>query len=527
MKKILLFIQDNKLLLFLITLLIIAMVYMVFGSEAAACTFAIAPVLTTDAKIEATPGSEGLNSQTTGTVTTTLVRDTSPEMIEDALDRQLVLMRPDRAIVDTITRYAGRRKATSMEVGYYQLDVAPVETTLKTAYTAKSDTDTAQLEVSNRNIFKQFDTIIVPEISGYDDKNNATPDIPLMLYVTALTNGNPSVIAVNGPLQTGSESTYVPSIPQNAIMYRSGVAGHETQLFVPDSSGTPQKSWNFCQNFLCNVNISDWFKRSKTEVNWGEYEISENAIIDWKEKIEASILFGVKRKIRVQGRDGEPRFVYFTQGITNTIKKRYQFIATFTRADFVGMTKAATVGNSGSRTKILLCGSGLMERISNVDLKDYKPLNGKEVIFGIKWNRIETNFAEFLCYHYEFLDRYGWSEKGLVIDPEYINKWTFVDTNTQNIDMRSQGENVDKKVTQEVSCAILKYPSLHMIVEPVSDVARTTCEQIGDYRFRTITGNLPATGEQGIVYFIESAQGSFAANSLVEWNGSEWVQYQG
>lgn len=527
MKKIIRFICENKTLCIIFALLLLAFVWLIFGTESAlGCILAETPILTTDTKIEATPGHENLKSQTTGTVTTTTVRDTSPEMIEDALDRQLVQMRPDRSIVDTIMRYAGRRTATSMEVGYYQLDVAPVETTLKTAHTAKNDTDTAALTVNNRNILKQYDTVIVPEVTGYDEKGEETPDIALMLYVTALEAGNPVVVAVNGPLQTASESTYVPDIPVNATLYKAGVAGHETQLFVPDSTGTPQKSWNFCQNFLCNVNISDWFKRSKMEINWGEYEINENAILEWKEKIEASILWGVKRKIRVQGRDGEPRFVYFSQGIVNNIKKRYQYGDNFTKADFVGITKAATVGNSGSKTKILLCGSGLIEKISNVDLKEYKALDNKEVIFGIKWQKIETNFAEFLMYHYEFLDRYGWKDKGIVLDPEYLNKWTFVETNTKDVDMRSQGENVDKKVTQEVSCAILKYPSLHMIIEPL-DGAIGTSEQIGDYRFRSISGNLPETGEEGIIYLIDTAQQSFAANSLVKWDGSKWVQYQG
>ncbi len=63
----------------------------------------------------------------------------------------------------------------------------------------------------------------------------------------------------------------------------------------------------------------------------------------------------------------------------------------------------------------------------------------------------------------EVLDDCGMAENGLIIDPEYITKYTHIPFSTQKLDLKSSGQrNVDAIVITEASCLVLRYPGAHM-----------------------------------------------------------------
>ena len=39
------------------------------------------------------------------------------------------------------------------------------------------------------------------------------------------------------------------------------------------------------------------------------------------------------------------------------------------------------------------------------------------------WNKIVSNFGTLLLAHAEIFDEYGWSDKGLILDPQFLRKW--------------------------------------------------------------------------------------------------------
>ena len=52
-----------------------------------------------------------------------------------------------------------------------------------------------------------------------------------------------------------------------------------------------------------------------------------------------------------------------------------------------------------------------------------KSVSNTEVVFGMTWNKIVSNFGTLLLAHAEIFDEYGWSDKGLILDPLFLRKW--------------------------------------------------------------------------------------------------------
>ena len=57
----------------------------------------------------------------------------SPELLRSEVDKRIVKIRPMATPVDQLSRWSGARKAGSMIVDYYSVDVKPTKTTLLTA----------------------------------------------------------------------------------------------------------------------------------------------------------------------------------------------------------------------------------------------------------------------------------------------------------------------------------------------------------------------------------------------------------
>ncbi|MDE5625475.1 MAG: hypothetical protein K2I61_04045, partial [Muribaculaceae bacterium] len=63
----------------------------------------------------------------------------------------------------------------------------------------------------------------------------------------------------------------------------------------------------------------------------------------------------------------------------------------------------------------------------------------------------------------EVFDQCGMPDHGMVIDPEYITKYSHVPFRTERLNLRSAGvRNTDAIVITEASCLVLRYPGSHL-----------------------------------------------------------------
>ena len=66
----------------------------------------------------------------------------------------------------------------------------------------------------------------------------------------------------------------------------------------------------------------------------------------------------------------------------------------------------------------------------------------------------------------EVFDEMGMSEEGIIIDPEYLQKYTHIPFSTEQLNLKKSGvRNVDALVMTEASCLVLRYPNAHMRIE--------------------------------------------------------------
>ena len=63
----------------------------------------------------------------------------------------------------------------------------------------------------------------------------------------------------------------------------------------------------------------------------------------------------------------------------------------------------------------------------------------------------------------EVFDEMGMENNGIVIDPEYIQKYTHIPFSTEQLNLKKSGvRNVDALVMTEASYLVLRYPTAHI-----------------------------------------------------------------
>lgn len=127
------------------------------------------------------------------------------------------------------------------------------------------------------------------------------------------------------------------------------------------------------------------------------------------------------------------------------------------------MCRQAFTGNSGSNRKILLAGTGLVEKLSNLEYTRTLSAGETKTKWGLEFSEIRSNFGSLYLIHSEIFDQCGHADDGMIIDPEYITKYCHVPFQTEKLDLRRSGlRNTDAIVITEASCLVLRYPDSHM-----------------------------------------------------------------
>ena len=110
-----------------IILSILALVITIFAFHAGQESVLMASVI---------PGVAGGRHVTGEPLTTDLARDTSPSLLLNEIDRQIVKIRPMATPIDQLSRHAGSKHSGSMIVDYYGVDTKDTTATLDDDYEA-------------------------------------------------------------------------------------------------------------------------------------------------------------------------------------------------------------------------------------------------------------------------------------------------------------------------------------------------------------------------------------------------------
>lgn len=396
----------------------------------------------------------------------------SDGLIKNEIDDRITKIRPMSTPIDQLSRWAGARKASSMVVDYYSVDIKPTKATMSKAYTepeSGSATSAAQkvtIDTSNNDIFEVSETIMVQGVKGYESDGTTRSKSDLVLYITSKEeNGTLNVYAINGK-KIGSIENCVPSIPASTTLIRMGRAATELDVQTAQFEALPVKEQNNCQIFKIQVEQSTFQKIAAKEVQWDFSDSEEAAIYDMRLGMEKTFMFGVKRTL-YDSRKKEN--VSLTGGIWWQAGKEYEFDSSkeLTQDDLIDIMKEAFTGNGGNKRKVLIGGSDFIGRINKLEVTKVIAADDEYVKWGIDFSEIRSKFGKFYVLYSEVFDDCGMSDYGFVFDPEFVTRWAHVPFGHQKLDLKSAGiRNTDAVVMTEASCLTLRYPAAHMRIVP-------------------------------------------------------------
>ncbi|MBQ9077607.1 MAG: DUF5309 family protein [Muribaculaceae bacterium] len=434
---------------------------------------ALAAILLCNSDIDVTVASAMITGTAGGKLvsgeplTTDLTNQASPTLLRNEIDDRIVKVRPMSTPIDQLSRWAGARVCGSMVVDYYSVDTKPTTTSLADDYTETSATGTggypvAQIFTDQDEIFEPSETILVPEVQGYDADGVNYAGALVLYVVSKPESGGLNVIAVNGKRISG-QSNCVPSIGAGTTLVRMGRAAGELDVQTAQFEALPQKLQNYCQIFKAQVEQSTFQKIANKEVGWNFSDQEEVAIYDMRLGMEKNFLFGSKARVYDPTKHSE---IMLTGGIWTQAGKEFSYPAgAFTAENLVALSREAFTANAGSSRKLLIGGTGLIECLNKMEYT--KVISAGDIVtkWGIDFNEMHTKFGTLYVLHSEVFDDCGHYNDGIVLDPEYLTKYCHVPFRTEKLDLKKSGvRNTDAIVITEASCLVLRYPQAHMRV---------------------------------------------------------------
>ena len=376
-------------------------------------------------------------------LTTQLATEASPTLIGASIDRAVTRVRPMATPLDQISRLGHVRNADALEVDYYSADIR-ADSTTTVAWGTFSDTDdgmqTSTVKVNDSSLFEPSECVMIECADG----NNESA------YVSDKDDTSLTLI---GPM-SGDTANYTGKI------VRMGRAATQLDVQTPQYSVLPRKRTNFCQIFKMQIEQSIVMKLSHKEIGWDFTDQQEAAVYDMRLGMEKQFLFGHRMKVY------DPRkqeTVTVTEGIWHQAGKEVELqLDSLKAADMVDVMRTAFTGNSGSRRKVLIAGSGLIAALNKMESTKMLSALDQETVWGIDFNVIQSKFGRLYVVFSEVFDAMGRPDDGIIVDPEYIQKHVFIPFRADRLDLRGSGQrNTEAMVLTEASCLTLRYPNAH------------------------------------------------------------------
>lgn len=413
------------------------------------------------------PGSINGNHVADGPLTTSAIREASPELLRNEIDSRVVKIRPMSTPVDQISRMVGARPAQSMIVDYYSVDTRPIESTVKDGPDLIDGIDstvwpmTFKVTTANDRLFAPTETVMFPGISVTTDQGKTENLVCYVSEVMTGKNAGLKLVALNLSKDFAAEGI-PPEMSKNEPIVRMGRAAAELDVQTAQFEALPVKASNYCQIFKAQIEQSAFARLSAKEVGWSFSDQEEVAIMDMRLGMEKSFLFGTKMRLTDPLKFDE---VLFTDGIWNQAGSEHTLeLGDLDQSMLLSMMKHAFTGEaSGSSRKVLLAGSDLVLALNN--LETTKVLMAGDVVtrWGIDFNEIRSKFGSLYVVHSEVFDQCGHSSHGLILDVEYMTKYSHVPFRVERLDLKSSGQrNTEALVATEASCIVLRHPKTHV-----------------------------------------------------------------
>jgi hypothetical protein len=377
----------------------------------------------------------------------------SPDLLEEAVLKKVIQTHPSSFPLDTIANYGQKVSTNSWEYDAFDVPYVPFRSKITTGLSAATAFASAYVVPENMEFIRNGSTLFIKTILGSDGKW-------LALLVTGVTRGpssNIHIMALN-PVTAG----YVPAIPNNTEIIIGPVAADDLAMQVEQMVPTPQMYRNWNQLFMCQVEQGDYAEAHAKKVNWGWKDMHEYTIMDFRARRTIAYYLGFGGKFA----DTVGNVIkYTTHGVRRQVTRSWTAPATWTDADFVDFCQEVFVGNKGSQKRILLAGDQLIANISKTPILKQQNAMSTEVIWGLEFKKIVTNFGSLYVYYDPMLTEMGLNNEGIVLDPEFIVRTNFNGVHYDKLDLKGAGiRRVKAESIAEASSLQLRNFDAHLWV---------------------------------------------------------------
>lgn len=383
------------------------------------------------------------------------------------------------------------------------------------------------LNASDKKLFVAGATVLVDEVSGYEDKENGAEDgSPLVLYVVSTDGGKVMVEALNGKIVGGY--TYTPTIPAGSTLHIMAPALSESEVEIAPDAAYPQAKQHYLQKKVCAITYTDLFARIKKKASWNMQDLKDWQLDNFRRKCTRSMLIGTGKKFKKYNSRTGYEDTYTQKGVLRQIRLGYQVDkgSNWTFADLIGISKMAFGAFATTNVVDAYAGSNAIEKLLNVDLTGHRDIvisTDKNIEANL--TTLKTTFGTINFKHEFALDDLGLSDYMVVFAMSDAKRFVYEAGKTINIDhSKGQGGEVREAKSsyyiQDDCLSLRSYTSL-LVGPDVASVGYSNLE-------KTVSkvDVLPASGAANTIYYLTIDTADNQAG-LYEWIDSEWVNYRG
>ena len=370
----------------------------------------------------------------------------SPDYLDDDLNRQIVLVRPQDFPIDTLTRNINNvERSESWEAGGWEMGVREIVDKLAVAISAHATSVTP----TAIDMWLVGDTFTLVGDNG-PILDGGSPSLPISCLVTEVGASTLTVkrIAANlsGDMPAVPITDPVSGDAVNVWMIRQSRAVSELEASITGFAPAPTSRKVFNQTHMTQVEESVIHSLLKKKVAMDFSVYKEQTLWDFKRGMELANLF----QYGGMAKNAKGEVVHLSTGLWWQAEKSkgIDYSAAMSDQDWNGVGKFIFDGNNGSDRRLLLAGPDLIAQIANA--KSYsKQLEAQntEIVSGLRVNRIETPFGELLVKPLGSIMPKWFSKCGLVLDLNFVKKYVMEPLRTDNLNLNLTGQRrVDNAV---------------------------------------------------------------------------------
>ena len=454
----------------------------------------------------------------------------------DEIDEIVAKFRPFKFPLEWfITNRMQQQTVKSYKQTHYRSGATPLEATTqaevisKGSFANKNVTLTFDYDAFEKGIeyIHEYDVIYVASVAGYNEDGTAEEG-GLRLYVTKADEQGVRCLVMNPPA-TGNVT-----IPEDTKLIVIGNACSESQMIVDPETYLPVPFELYLQKKISNVVLTkEWIEQAR-KVKFITADVVDNALYNHKRKCARAHWLGGKFMTNIKVTDAKigQEAVYFEKGILPQVNMSYAHSGDeYQYEDFIALSQMMHTDNAANTNTVGLCGKNAVRRLQMFFLKNVE--FQKAVTFehideiGVDLYKWHDAFGTIEFIHDPTLNDIEMEDFIVVLDMENAVHYVKKMEQEKKQDLEKNGENreAERRIITTIDCVGLK--GYNSVIFGPANLAGRMRGLGGVSVFAEKADALPASPAKGTVIYLSKAADGFEAGTLVKWDGTAWVEYEG